>query len=78
MVNDEIEIPSELVANHKNLVYCMDIMFVNGMPMMTGIDKSIRYRALVPLKSQTKEELYTGLDKIFRIYNDAGFTITTM
>jgi hypothetical protein len=29
----------------------MDIMYVNGMPMLTGIDRSIRFRGLVPLAS---------------------------
>jgi len=73
--NDDIEIPPELLHQHDDLVYCMDIMFVNGMPMLTGIDKTIRYRGLVPLNSRTAEELYAGLDKFLRHYNKAGFRI---
>ena len=53
----------------------MDIMFVNGMPMLTGIDRSIRFRSLVPLTNRTAPELYSGLDKILRHYNDGGYTV---
>ncbi len=75
---DWVEIPPEIVETHKNIQYCMDVMYVNGMPMLTGIDKTIRYRSLVPLNSRTAEALYEGLDKILRLYNDAGFTIQSI
>jgi len=56
----------------------MDIMYVNGMPMLTGIDRNIRFRSLVPLESRTATELYSGLDHIFRLYNKAGFLLKTI
>jgi len=40
-----IEIPAE----HKNLTLCIDIIFVNGQPLLTAINRSIRFRLLVPL-----------------------------
>jgi hypothetical protein len=43
---DLIEIPPELKQQHRDLTFCMDVMFINGMPMLTGIDRSIRFRAL--------------------------------
>jgi hypothetical protein len=49
--DDLVEMPPELLEKHQNLVFCMDIMFVNGMPMMTGIDCIIQFRSLVPLTS---------------------------
>jgi hypothetical protein len=41
----------ELKTQCSNLTFCIDIMFVNGMPMLTGVDDSIRHQACVPLKS---------------------------
>ena len=41
---DLIEIPPEIKTKHKDLIFCMDIMYVNGMPMLTGIDRSLRFR----------------------------------
>jgi len=72
---DLVEIPPELIKQHHDLTYCMDVMYVNGMPMLTGIDRSIRFRALIPLSSRTASELYRGTDEIFRLYNKAGFLI---
>ncbi|MGC9293591.1 MAG: hypothetical protein ACP5EP_12880, partial [Acidobacteriaceae bacterium] len=52
---DLVEVPPELKEKHKNLTFCMDILYVNGMPMLTGIDRSIRFRSLVPLDNRTAE-----------------------
>ena len=76
--DDLVEIPPEIIEQHHDLVFCMDIMYVNGMPMLTGIDRSIRFRSLVPLPSRTAPELYKGLDDIFRLYNKAGFLLKTI
>jgi hypothetical protein len=76
--DDLVEIPPELLEQHQDLTYCMDIMYVNGMPMMTGIDRSIRFRGLVPLSSQVASELYRALDVILRIYNTRGYRIKSI
>ena len=74
--DDNIAIPPELTMQHKNLVLCMDLMFICGLPMFTCIDRSIKYRSVVPLKNRRSKELYRALDVVFRVYNAAGFTIT--
>ncbi len=76
--DDVVEVPRELKEKHKDLTYCMDILYVNGMPMLTGIDRSIRYRSLVPLENRTADELYLGLDKVLRRYNDAEHRINSI
>ena len=50
-------------------------MYVNGIPMLTSIDKSVRYRIVVPLENRTRDELYNAIDKIFCHYNAAHFTV---
>jgi hypothetical protein len=69
---DEIE---ELKEMHKDLTLCIDIMFINGMPMLTSIDRSIRFRALVALDNRSGTAIFDGLDSIYRIYKKSGFTI---
>jgi hypothetical protein len=76
--DDLIEIPAELKAQHKNLTFCMDLMYVCGMPLFTGIDRSIKFRIAEPIKNCTSQELYKAMDKAFCIYNKAGFHITTV
>jgi hypothetical protein len=73
--DDLVEISPELLEQHQELTYCMDIMYVNGMPMMTGIDQSIRFRGLIPLTSQVASEIYQALEIILRVYNKQGYRI---
>ena len=76
--DDLVEIPPKLLDQHRDLMYCMDIMYVNGMPMMTGIDKTIRFRGLVPMESRMAPELYRALDVILRVYNKRGYHVKTI
>jgi len=72
---DWVEVPPEIIAQHHKLTLCMDVMYVNSMPMLTAIDKNIRFRSLITMENRTAAELYKCLDKIFRVYNSAGFLI---
>ena len=63
------------MQQHDDLAMYIDIMFVNGMPMLTSIDKPIRNCALVCLHDRTTDSIYNGLDKILRSYNTAGFNV---
>ena len=56
----------------------MDIMYVCGLPLFTCIDTSIKYRSVVTLKDRTSAELFRALDFVFRRYNSAGMTITSV
>ena len=76
MINNEIDVPPEIYEEHSNLELCMDVMLVNRQPMLTTIDRSIKFRGLVPLNSRKKNELYRALDVILRHYNKSGFKVT--
>ena len=75
MVANEVMIPSELSMKHRQIELCMDTMFVNKQPFLTSIDKSARFRSLVPLKSRSGEEYLRALQLIMRHYNKGGFFI---
>jgi hypothetical protein len=54
-------------------------MYVNGMPMLTGIDRSIRFRGLELLTSRDSSELHNAaLDVILQAYHKQGYTIKTI
>ena len=72
---DQIQVPPELIAEPDDLVYCMDLFYVNNMPMLNGIDKTVKYRKVVPLPSRTAESMYKGIDTVLRDYNKAGMCI---
>jgi hypothetical protein len=52
-----IEVPDEFKTKHQDQTVCVDIMYVNGMPMLTGIDRTIRFRALIALDDRSADEI---------------------
>jgi hypothetical protein len=53
-------------------------MYVNECGMLTAIDRTIKFRSLVPMNTKQHVEYYCALDQILRHYNRAGFVIRTM
>jgi hypothetical protein len=43
--------------------------------MLTGIDRSIRFRALIALDSRSESEIFRGIKSILRLYANGGFRI---
>jgi hypothetical protein len=76
--HDYVEIPPELIDQHKNLVFYMDIYYICGLPILSGIDRSVKGRSSVPLKSKDNEHIYKAIDKVFRKYQQGGFFITNI
>ncbi|KAL7564642.1 hypothetical protein ACA910_009330 [Epithemia clementina (nom. ined.)] len=76
IVNDYIEIPSELIRQHEDVQMCIDTMFINGMPFLTPISRHIMYRTACYLQQQSMDHYWSALQDIFRMYNAAGFRIT--
>ena len=75
VVDDSIDIPEELIRENEAIDLAIDLIFINRVVLMTAIDRTVKYRSVVPLENQTKNELYRGLDVILRLYNKAGFKI---
>ena len=73
-----IENPAEILEQHSELTLSMDIFYVNKMPNLTAIDRSIRYRSLVNMGNREKEEIYSALDKILCNYNATGFVMASL
>jgi len=76
--DDLVEIPMEIKELHKDIILCIDIMFVNGIPMLTCIDRSLRFCSLVPMENCTKAMIYKALDKVLRQQNRGSHTIKAM
>jgi len=75
---DVTEIPRALRTKTSPLTLYLDVMYVNGVPMLTTVDSCIKYRALVPLKNRTAESLYDSLDNTLRHYNRATIYVTSI
>jgi hypothetical protein len=73
-----IEIPKEIITKHHDIDLCMDAMDVNECGMLTAIDRTIKFRSLVPMNTKQHIESYRALDQILRHYNRARFVIRTI
>jgi phosphorylcholine metabolism protein LicD len=71
---DVIAIPHEL--KQRLLELAIDIMFNNSIPMLTTIDKTIKFRSLIILNFRKAKDLYKGLDVVLRLYNGCSFIIS--
>jgi hypothetical protein len=78
VVSDHIEIPHELIRAQKNATLCIDSMKVNGMNVLTTISQHVQYRTAQFVPKQTPECYQDALQQIFKFYDQAGLTITTV
>ena len=78
VIKNYIEIPTELIRKHEEVEISIDMMFVNKIPFLTTISKSLMYRTAQPLENKTPTAYRSALDTVFRVYNHAGFSITTI
>ena len=73
---DTIEIPPKIREIQKDIFFCFDIMYLNGMPFMNGIDKTIKFHSKEPLSNMQAEKIYQGLDVCLHVYNHDVRTVT--
>ena len=78
VIRDDIQIPEEIYNKNSNLDLCIDVIYINRVAFLVSIDKQIKYRSIIHVKDQDTPEFFKSLDQILRLYNLAGFTITTI
>jgi len=59
--HDVTDVPRALRTKTSPPTLCLDVMCINGMPMLTTVDSRIKCRALVPLKNRTTEAFASHL-----------------
>ena len=40
---DQIAMPSEIIAKKEDIILCMDVYHISGIPIFGAIDKMVRY-----------------------------------
>ena len=74
--DERIELPEEIEMRNKELEMVIDILFIDRSIFLVTIDRSLKFRATVPLKDRNADEIYMGLDVILHHCNDEGYKIT--
>ena len=79
VLEDWINLPEEIHKKHKRIELCMDIMYINGVGLMTAVDRSIRYRSIVEINSNNDDEaLLSALDLIIQKYVKADYFVAVV
>ncbi len=78
VVDDQIEIPRELITAQKEVTLSMDGMKVNGLYFLTTISHNLYYRTAQWVPNQTSEAYHDTLLQVLRVYTLAGFKVTTI
>ena len=73
-----VEIPEEIKKRGQNLTWCMDLLFINGVPFMTGIDKNVRKCSARKLKKRDAKALKQTIKKNLVEYKDAGYHVSNV
>lgn len=73
IVNDYIEIPTELTNMHEDIELCINTMCVNGLTFLTTVSQHLQYCTTIYIPNQSAKTYWHTLKDVFCIYNAAGF-----
>ncbi len=72
-----VQIPRDFVQLHKYVTLVVDVMFVNGLPLLVSSSRGLSLVTIEHLPSRTAKRLALTLERVFRIYATAGFVVQT-
>ena len=67
--------PKEILEKHSKIELCMDTMYINGVGLMTAIDRTIKYWSVECIESKKPQEHLRALSAIVSRYNKAGYYV---
>jgi hypothetical protein len=70
-----VQTPPDYVQLHKFVTLVADVMFMNGLPFLVTSSRGLSLVIIEYLPSRTTKCLVHTLQRVFRIYGTAGFTV---
>jgi hypothetical protein len=74
---DYVEIPKAVLDLNKDVTMAADIMFVNGLPFVTTISRTIKFTTIEYVKNRSEPNIIKSLLKIISLYKARGFNPST-
>ena len=65
VVTDVIEVPKELIENNKEVVLCVDIIWIQGLPFLATISIDIGFRTVQYLANTKEKTIMEAIDNVF-------------
>lgn len=70
-------LPPTILSRYRDVTLCVDVMHVNGVPMLVSVSRNIRFGTVEPLPNRRSATILKGIDAIRRLYYRGGFRITS-
>jgi hypothetical protein len=67
--------PKEIMNRHRNVTLCIDIMFVNQIPMLVSISRNIKFGTIQDIPNRSNNHLLFGIKRIIKVYQLVGFKV---
>jgi hypothetical protein len=71
-------LPQEIMENYRNVILCIDIMFVNWIQFFLTISKKLHFITAEVLENRKEESLIKALKRVYGVYRKRGFRINNI
>lgn len=71
-------IPETIMARHKQVVICFDVMHINNIPFAVSISRAIKFATAEALQNREADSLLSSVKGIKMTYARRGFVVTKM
>ena len=68
-------VPASVLEKYRNVMMCVDIMYVNRVVMMISVSRNIKFATIEAIASNKTAILVNGMKGILQIYRHNGFNI---
>jgi hypothetical protein len=75
---DYVDIPCAILDVHSRVTLVADVMFVNGVPFLVSASRNINLITIEHVPHRTAAKLGHLLQRIIKVYAQAGFTVQTI
>ena len=72
---DVIQIPSNIQEALCQVTLCVDFHYVNGLPVLHTISRSINYQTVAFPKNKTTSSIMRELNRVIKLYHNRGFDV---
>ena len=68
-------VPEEILRDHPNIHLCTDICFINIVPFLITISRTIKLRTVDHIRDVQQETVIKSLQHVIKIYTSRGFSV---
>jgi len=78
VAGNQVELPMTILDEFRNVLLCIDIMFVNGIPFLMTISRAIKFGTAEMLNRRDIPHLMKAIRNVIALYAKRGFRVVTI